>query len=275
MIEELGDWTRDICSTVKPEPAVQYLVLPITFTMDHGPVDVPQWFAELPLSDPRCRNDSCMEFYAAHNASQQAISWDSQFRYGHWVCWFYAIILFFFAAVHLTYVVRDRSPRPSAAPNAWDKLVATVRLFSYRRVPGKVGEYLAAPGLGVAFLVFLSVVTVTTMAFVQHPYYRDFRKYGSPPLGVRTGLMANAVIPLTVALAGKVNIVTMLTGYGHEKLNTMHRWAGWILFYLSIIHTIPFFIQAGSAKEGGAAGLRQKFYAAGSLEVSWIVVVGT
>ncbi|KAF1817680.1 hypothetical protein P152DRAFT_454252 [Eremomyces bilateralis CBS 781.70] len=236
--------------------------------MDHGPVEVADWYAALPLSDPRCRNDSCIEFYADHNASQKAISWDSQFRYGHLVLWYYTIILAFFVAVHFTYVVIDRTPCPSAErnPSTLDKSVAMVRTISYRRIPGKLGEYLGAPGLGVSLLVFLSVLTVTIMAFVQHPYYRPFRAYGSPPLGVRTGLMANAVIPLTVALAGKVNIVTLLTGYGHEKLNTIHRWAGWILFYLSMLHTIPFLIQSSSAKEGGAARLRKKFYAPGALE---------
>ena len=89
------------------------------------------------------------------------------------------------------------------------------------------------------------------MAFTEHFYYRGKRGYGSPPLGVRTGLMAFALIPLTWATAGKVNIITFLTGIGHEKLNVFHRWTAYLVLYLSIIHTVPFIYQP--LHEGGSA----------------------
>jgi predicted ferric reductase len=138
-----------------------------------------------------------------------------------------------------------------------------MRFISYHRLSGPMGVYFGLPSVGVLLIIFVSLIASVAMSFAQRPYYRGSRLYGSPPLAVRTGLMAAALIPLTVALAGKVNLVTMLTGIGHEKLNVMHRWVAWIMFFLSTVHTIPFFVQ--DSREGL---LRAKFYAKGSLEVT-------
>ena len=49
----------------------------------------------LSLSDPRCVQaaEGCIAFYAAENASQAAIPWASQFDYGHYVTYYWVIIL--------------------------------------------------------------------------------------------------------------------------------------------------------------------------------------
>ncbi|RTE78449.1 hypothetical protein BHE90_007078 [Fusarium euwallaceae] len=120
------------------------------------------------------------------------------------------------------------------------------------------------PSLGVCLVVFSGWIATTIMSFAVHPYYRDRRGYGSPPLGVRTGLIAFALIPLTFATAGKVNIITLLTGLGHEKLNAFHRHIAYIMLYVSVIHTVPFLVQP--YREGGAAGLHARFYRPGGLE---------
>lgn len=62
----------------------------------------------------------------------------------------------------------------------------------------------------------------------------------------------------------QVNLITYLTGLGHEKLNAYHRWMGYLMLYVSVIHTIPFIVQP--LREGGAAFLRQRFYRPGGLE---------
>jgi predicted ferric reductase len=82
---------------------------------------------------------------------------------------------------------------------------------------------------------------MTAITFGIRPYYRTHYGYGSPPLAIRSGFTAFACIPILVALAGKVNIVTILTGISHEKLNVVHRWVAWISFALAWVHTIPFF----------------------------------
>jgi hypothetical protein len=203
-------------------------------------------------------------YSVAHKASQALISWESQFVYGRYVTWFYTAIVALFCFLYAFHAYLDRKPHDGSA-GLVNKIKAAVRVVSYRRISGPLGVYFGLPSFGVILILFVSLVASTAMSFAQHPYYRPKRGYGSPPLGVRTGLMAAALIPLTIALAGKVNLVTWLTGIGHEKLNVFHRYVGWILFYLSVVHTLPFFICL--AEEGGMAYVKKKFYAPGALEV--------
>jgi hypothetical protein len=140
-----------------------------------GPTAVAPWFAALPLSDPRCRNDSCTAFYAAHNASQTQISWASQFNYGRYVVWYYTGLIGLFFLLFMFHMVSDRRPKiggTKSGPNVLDKLTALVRLWSYRRVSGKIGAFLGLPSFGVLALMIVASVAATAMAFAQHPYYR-------------------------------------------------------------------------------------------------------
>jgi hypothetical protein len=61
----------------------------------------------------------------------------------------------------------------------------------------------------------------------------------------------------------------MLTGYGHEKLNTLHRWPGWIMFIMSSLHTVPFFLQ-----ETRERIVKSKFYTPGAYEVGYCPIQG-
>ncbi|KAJ5711107.1 ferric reductase NAD binding domain-containing protein [Penicillium malachiteum] len=56
--------------------------------------------------------------------------------------------------------------------------------------------------------------------------------------------MSNALIPFIVALSGKVNVVTFLTGISYEKLNILHRWASYLCLCLAAVHTVPFIVTA-------------------------------
>ena len=94
---------------------------------------------------------------------------------------------------------------------------------------------------------------------------RQHRGYGSPPLAVRTGLMAAAGTPLVVALAGKANFISALTGIGHERLNVVHRWVGGMILGLSVVHTIPFIV--APLKDGGREALRKQYYKKRGFEV--------
>jgi len=35
-------------------------------------------------------------------------------------------------------------------------------------------------------------------------------------------------------------MISVLTGVSHEKLQVFHRWVGWMMFVLALIHTFPF-----------------------------------
>ncbi|KAF8244418.1 hypothetical protein K440DRAFT_14090 [Wilcoxina mikolae CBS 423.85] len=106
--------------------------------------------------------------------------------------------------------------------------------------------------------LFTTLLFLLILAFAVRPYYRYNMDFGAPPLAIRTGLMAFACIPILVALAGKANLVTLLTGISHEKLNVVHRWVAWMSFGLSLVHTIPFFV--ASYHDGGYAEVREEFY---------------
>lgn len=40
----------------------------------------------------------------------------------------------------------------------------------------------------------------------------------------------------------KANFISVLTGLGHERLNVLHRWLAYICLFLSLVHTIPFYV---------------------------------
>lgn len=229
--------------------------------MHGGPTDDPT-VRDLPLSDPRCNSDSCLEFKAAHEASQAAVSYADQFRYGYYISWFYLGVFVLAVAYYASRLYANRRPPAKSAGNGatslTHKLLALSRSFSYRRIRGRVGDYLGLPAMGVIALILVSYLVSLLMSFIKRPYYRERRGYGSPPLGVRTGLMATALTPLIVALAGKVNIVTMMTGIDHAKLNALHRHTSYLCLLLSVIHTVPFLV--APYQLGGAAALRAQYY---------------
>jgi predicted ferric reductase len=136
--------------------------------------------------------------------------------------------------------------------------VAITRSITYRRASGRIADFKKLPSLGLAILVLASCLFAVLICFVQHPYYRQNRGYGSPPLGVRAGLAGTAMTPIVVALSGKYNLVTLLTGISHEKLNFLHRWCGIIYLFFGIVHTIPFLIN--NYRSGGPKRLYYQFY---------------
>lgn len=241
--------------------------------MSNGPAPyIGSPFENLTLSNPNCNNDSCKAFYEGHQLSQKLTSYAHQFDYGHYVTWYYlafiGLLTFVFCFRRLNqYRFKNGSSRIEPYPrSAKNRLVAFWRYFAYRRWPGSISDRLGLPSMGIIAMGLLFVLFCLLLTFWKRPYYRQHRGYGSPPLAVRTGLMAVALTPLIFALSGKANLVTMLTGIGHEKLNIVHRWVGWIIFGLSVAHTIPFIV--APLKDGGYKALHKQYYKAGGFEVS-------
>jgi hypothetical protein len=56
----------------------------------------------------------------------------------------------------------------------------------------------------------------------------------------------------------KANLISMVTGISHERLNVLHRWAAYICLALSIMHTVPFYITPVWEK-GARASFQQLF----------------
>ncbi|CAI7665368.1 unnamed protein product [Penicillium viridicatum] len=77
---------------------------------------------------------------------------------------------------------------------------------------------------------------------VGKPLYYWSIALGSPPLAIRAGMLAVAMIPWIVALSTKANFITMMTGLSPERLNGLHRWSAYICLFLSLVHMVPFYI---------------------------------
>jgi predicted ferric reductase len=117
------------------------------------------------------------------------------------------------------------------------------------------------PSANMSAFVVVTIVFLTALVFTQRPYYRQHLGFGSPPIAIRSGLMAFACLPILVPLAGKANIITLLTGISHEKLNVVHRWVAWMSFVLSLLHALPYFI--ASYRDygfGGYTRVKYEFY---------------
>lgn len=223
----------------------------------------------LPITDPLCSNETCLAFAAGEAASQTHISWASQFEYGKYVTYYYCAFIGLFAVAYGYRLLKDhifcfpQKQINNTTPSIFDKAIALGRSLTYRRFRGRLADTLALPSLGVSALIILSFLYACLLTFTQHPYYRERRDFGSPPLGVRAGMAGTALTPLVFALAGKYNLVTLLTGVSHEKLNVLHRWVSYIYLFFGIAHTVPFLIADSRAIDGGSKGLRYRFSAPG------------
>ena len=98
------------------------------------------------------------------------------------------------------------------------------------------------PPFGAAAIVLAALIFVCLYTFVPQPLYWQSIQFGSPPVAIRSGMLAIALVPWIVAMSMKANLVTLLTGIGHERLNVLHRWGAYLCLLLSLIHTIPFYI---------------------------------
>ena len=228
--------------------------------------------ANLPLSNPACNTSDCIAFEAASNQSQLVTPWAGQFEYGHWTTWYYLVIIFIVMLWRAFRIWNDRTrhednPR-TTAPTYRQRGLAAGRYLSYRRFRGAWSDMLELPSLGVLVLLLTTVLYLSLLTFVARPYYRVHEGYGSPPIAIRSGLMAFACTPILIALAGKANMVTLLTGVSHEKLNVIHRWTGWITLVLSLIHTIPFIV--APLRDRGYTTLHQEFYGYGLIGATMV-----
>ena len=133
---------------------------------------------------------------------------------------------------------------PSFSFGPFNAALAFVRFVFYRPVPVlryKKREF-SFPSPGTVFIVSAATIFVMLYCFLPQPLFYDSIGFGSPPLAIRAGMIAVAMMPWIIALSTKANFITMITGVGHERLNVLHRWAAYICLLLSLVHTIPFYI---------------------------------
>ncbi|EMD88713.1 hypothetical protein COCC4DRAFT_195500 [Bipolaris maydis ATCC 48331] len=62
------------------------------------------------------------------------------------------------------------------------------------------------------------------------------------PWSDRIGVLAYALTPLSVMLASRESILSLVTGLPYQSFNFLHRWLGYIIFLQSSLHTIAWCI---------------------------------
>ncbi|TGZ76664.1 hypothetical protein EX30DRAFT_399121 [Ascodesmis nigricans] len=134
----------------------------------------------------------------------------------------------------------------------YDRASTHMRSFAYKRL-----RRIPSVSIGMWTLVFAGFLFPMLYVFTQHPYYAREIWMGPPPLAGRSGMMAIAMLPFIIALGMKVNLVSLITGVGHEKLNVLHRWLAVLFGILSLIHAIPYVVEP--VKRGGWQLAKEKF----------------
>jgi hypothetical protein len=122
---------------------------------------------------------------------------------------------------------------------------------------------------------FAGIDNLTAMTLVPQPYYMPKVYGGSPVIATRAGWMALGLLPVVLsvarrygsisklltinrALSAKANLISVLTGVSHEKLNVcsspmwldrltklsqiFHSWTGYAMFVLALVHTFPYIV---------------------------------
>ncbi|CCG25183.1 hypothetical protein CORT_0H00660 [Candida orthopsilosis Co 90-125] len=194
--------------------------------------------------------------------SQKQIPWASQTKYAKYTVYFGVAVIFVALVKHSYYRVRDIRFRSGSTTNAAvsliDVLISYCRFVGYKQTPRYLQYFASFPkSVGSALFMMLTTLYLACYCFVPHFWYRPCIGFGSPPLAIRAGLMATALMPFIYVLSGKSNMITLLTGVSYEKLNTYHQYVGVAAFILSIVHTVPFIYQF--LQESGAAYMHDRF----------------
>ena len=140
-----------------------------------------------------------------------------------------------------------KDERPSLVRYPIFAMIAVFRYVFYRRPPqfhlfSKRKPFITL-SLPVIALIILALALGICYSFVPQPLFWRSMRFGSPPLAIRSGMIAIAMLPWIIALSTTRNFITMVTGLGHERLNVLHRWAAYIFLILSVLHTLPFYLQ--------------------------------
>lgn len=142
---------------------------------------------------------------------------------------------------------QPNAQKPSWPSHILRSLIALSRYVAYYPIPSirlkKRWRPIVLPSLSVLSIVAAAVIFTVLYCFVPQPLYWQSIRYGSPPLAIRAGMIAVAMMPWIVGLSMKANFISLLTGIGHERLNVLHRWLAYLCLVLSLVHTVPFYVQ--------------------------------
>ncbi|WVQ95851.1 hypothetical protein IAU59_002950 [Kwoniella sp. CBS 9459] len=174
------------------------------------------------------------------------VPWAQEVKYGHYGLYFLCATLFFFLIVNLLWKLRCRYG--SKIP-LYTKMAALARAFTYPQLPpNRWSALLWTFGpLGPNLILGAGVVFTTCFTFINKYYYYP-PYYGSAPLYLRSEWLAMATLPFVYALGSKRNVISVLTGISHEKLQVLHQGAAFNFTYMSLVHTFSAILLANREK---------------------------
>jgi hypothetical protein len=208
----------------------------------------PLW--NLTWNDPNCINISCRAYFIGWSLDQERYPTSEFPKYSLYPVYYYCATVIFFSAIYLIRILRDGH----AGSRARENVMAWWRMFFYRRFTGKLGEA-ADLSYGQLTLLAMTTIFICPLPFYQGYFFRLLFRYGSPPLSVRCAFIISALLPVNLALAGKVNLISMLTGISYAKLNLWHRYVSFLMYYFAVIHLVPHFL--APIREGGDIELQE------------------
>ena len=133
---------------------------------------------------------------------------------------------------------KRNSERETQAPNVIKKFIWFIKAFSHnvtypQFTPTMLGSYLKIPPLGTVLLLLLYLGFVLALEFINNDV-QGAQHYTA--LGIRASWLGIAQIPLLILLAGKNNLIGMVTRTSYERLNVLHRWVARTLLLLITLH---------------------------------------
>lgn len=158
---------------------------------------------------------------------------------------------------------KKQAPMSAIAPI--NNVIALFRFIFYRPIPPlRIWKFrFDFPSLNVLVVVFAAVASSMLYCFIPQPYFYASMSYGSPPLAIRAGMISVSLLPWIVLTSSKANLLTYLTGIGHERLIVLHRWTAYICAMFAVIHAVPYWYQSIRDESGfGVFKLyfRQQYY---------------
>lgn len=202
--------------------------------MEHTAADLaanPLW--NLPKDDPNCINGSCLAYIYGWFDEQERYSNDYYPQYAEWTVYFYCATIIVFATVYSFRRLNDGG----GGQRLKEKLLAYWRTVMYRRISGPLGESVDL-SFGQLTLLSMATIFIAILPFYQGYFLRSMFRFGSPPLSVRCAMLISALLPISIALAGKVNLVSILTGISYAKLNIWHRYVTFAMYALAVVHLV-------------------------------------
>ncbi|KAI0414423.1 ferric reductase like transmembrane component-domain-containing protein [Xylaria grammica] len=124
----------------------------------------------------------------------------------------------------------------------WATLTAVVREMSYPQlyVPIRYLSWMSPPPLG-RVLVVLVYWAIIIYMMVQGAIIKDV--YFWERIGYRNAWVTVTQVPLLYLLATKTNMIGLIIGTSHERLNWLHRWVARTMFVTATVHGFYFWAE--------------------------------